>query len=99
MADATRHDALNATSVEPSAAPSAYAAKMDEPARKVDGSTKKKSSSRRGEELPHGERELSSSVIVLVFQAEKNGGCRSLGHVAYLKFGGLVSGVTVWLWL
>ena len=54
--DATSHDGLNPTNVEPSAAPSAskyyVAASVDGPAKKGSSSGRKKS-----EELPHGERE------------------------------------------
>eukprot|EP00903_Cladosiphon_okamuranus_P016237 g14979.t1 len=59
MGDATRHNAFNATRGQPSGAPVAYMSKEDGPAREVDGSTRKPSSSRRTEEreeLPYGER-------------------------------------------
>lgn len=57
-AEATRHDALNNTNVEPSAAPSAsYGAQ-------VDGPPRKSSSNRKKEDLPSGERETERAIPV-----------------------------------
>lgn len=57
MSNATSRDGRNPTNVEPSAAPSAsrYVATVDGPARKP-------SSSRKREELPHGEKRLIDAL-------------------------------------
>lgn len=61
MSDASRHDALNDTNVEPSAAPSAarHVAKVGVPA-------KKSATSRKREELPHGERAILAFDAILL---------------------------------